>query len=203
MVNKQCRLSFDCLSVFTLFLMASRSEERLLWGWESFFDEINSFVQSADRQYGAANEGFSQYVIERTRICILNVSSLRDHLRNALDGWSNNAQQSQEESNVLECYNTLLFELLGLLRRIGQQWQVYLDQLDAHTASFSYQASSVTSGRHGRPRFEISPDQIIYLHSLSFSWKNISSMLGVSRMTMYRRCVQYGLVHPDTLYIKH
>ena len=43
-----CWLGSACLSVFTLLLMASRSEELLLWEWESFFDEINSFVQSAD-----------------------------------------------------------------------------------------------------------------------------------------------------------
>ena len=154
----------------------SRSEERLLWGWESFFDEISSFVQSAHRQYGVANEGFSQYVIERTRTCIANVSSLRDHLRNALDGWSNSAQQTQEQINALQHYETLLIELLGLLRRIGQQWQVYLDQLDEQTASSSYQVPSVSSGRRGRPRFDITRDQIIYLHSLSFSWKKISSI---------------------------
>ena len=157
----------------------------------------SSFVQSAHRQYGVANEGFSQYVIERTRTCIVNVSSLRDHLRNALDGWSSSAaQQNQGEINALEHYETLLFELLGLLRRIGQQWQVYLDQLDVQAASTSYQVSSVSSGRRGRPRFDITADQIIYLHSLSFLWKKISSLLGVSRMTIYRRRVQYGLVHP-------
>ena len=157
-------------------------------------------MQSAHRQYGVANEGFSQYVIERTCTCIANISSLRDHLRNALDGWSNSAQQTprqiQEEVNSLEHYETLLIELLDLLRRIGQQWQVYLDQLDAQTATSSYQVPSVSSGRRGRPRFDITRDQIIYLHSLSFSWKKISSMLGVSRMTIYRRRVQYGLVHP-------
>ena len=60
------------------------------------FYEISRFVQSTHRQYGAVNEGFSQYVIERTRTCILNVSSLRDHLRNALDGWNNGTQQSLE-----------------------------------------------------------------------------------------------------------
>ena len=100
------------------------SMDRLLWGWESFFDEISSFVRDADRQFGTANEGFSQYVVKQTQTCIANLSSLRDHLRNFLDVWNNSIQQDQNEIAVTQRYETSLTELLGLLRRIGQ---VYID----------------------------------------------------------------------------
>ena len=45
----------------------------------------------------------------------------------------------------------------------------------------------------GRPRFNISKEQLLYLCSLSFSWSDIAKMLGVSRMTIYRRRVEYRL----------
>ena len=46
----------------------------------------------------------------------------------------------------------------------------------------------------GRPRFNITYDQLLYLHSLSFSWEQIAGILGVSRMTIYRRRVEFGLL---------
>ena len=87
-------------------------------------------------------------------------------------------------------------EVLSLSRIIGQVWQLYIDQLDTHMSSTSYSVPLlVVSGRPGRPMFNISADQLIYLHSLSFSWTQISAMLGVSRMTIYRRCVEYSLTN--------
>ena len=46
----------------------------------------------------------------------------------------------------------------------------------------------------GRPKCEITSDQLDYLHSLSFSWTEISHLIGVSRMTIYRRRVEYGMM---------
>ena len=46
----------------------------------------------------------------------------------------------------------------------------------------------------GRPHFEISRYQLEYLRSLSSSWTAISSLLGVSRMTIFRRWQEFGMV---------
>ena len=46
----------------------------------------------------------------------------------------------------------------------------------------------------GRPRFQISKEQLEYLHSLFFSWTAIAGVLMVSRTTMYRRRVEFGLL---------
>lgn len=51
-----------------------------------------------------------------------------------------------------------------------------------------------TSGR-SRPRFDISIDQIEYLRSLSFTWTDIASLLGVSRMTVFWRRVEFEMVN--------
>ena len=42
------------------------------------------------------------------------------------------------------------------------------------------------TGRRGRPRFDIGRGQLVYLSSLNFTWNSISSIMGVSRMTIYR-----------------
>ena len=38
------------------------SEETELWGWERFFGELDSFLESVERHIGTANEQFAQYV---------------------------------------------------------------------------------------------------------------------------------------------
>ena len=57
-----------------------------------------------------------------------------------------------------------------------------------------YQSGVIQTGARGRPRFDINADQLEYLESLSFSWIDIASMFGVSRMTIYRRGLEYGMI---------
>ena len=52
---------------------------------------------------------------------------------------------------------------------------------------------SIEENGRGRPKFDITQEQIEYLRYLSFSWSSISSLLGVSRMTLYRRKKQFGI----------
>ena len=49
------------------------------------------------------------------------------------------------------------------------------------------------SGRPGRPRFEISEDVLLELRSYGCTWKQVADMLLVSRWTIRRRVVEYGL----------
>ena len=60
----------------------------------------------------------------------------------------------------------------------------------------SYQAPSIREGR-GRPRVIISLEQLQYLRSLNFSWTQISDLLGVSRMTVYRKRRDFGMENFD------
>ena len=46
----------------------------------------------------------------------------------------------------------------------------------------------------GRPRFDISEQQLMYLHSMGFTWVEIANLLGVSRMTIFRRRREFGQV---------
>ena len=51
----------------------------------------------------------------------------------------------------------------------------------------------------GRPKLEISIEEIEYLHGLKFTWTKISSLLGISRCTLYRRLKEEG-INPTNTY---
>ena len=69
-----------------------------------------------------------------------------------------------------------------------QKWQEYQDILDSGSShcQLAYQVNTVHTGRRGRPRFDITKDQIEYLASLSFTWSEIAALIGVSRTTIFR-----------------
>ena len=58
----------------------------------------------------------------------------------------------------------------------------------------AYRVTVMPTGVRGRPRFQISQEQLEYSHSLSFSWSDVSDMLGVSRMTIYRYRRDFNMV---------
>ena len=89
-----------------------------------------------------------------------------------------------------------LRRLLQINRRIEcikvicSKWEEYegvLDSLLTERPSVAYRAPiSVPRNGPGRPRFDISKEQLEYLSSLLFEWNEIAVLLGVSRMTIYR-----------------
>ena len=162
-----------------------------MWGWELFFEELSSFLRSLQRQYGTANESFSHYALERIGISCGSLESVLHQMRTTVAEGS----LSSSESATINEYCTLISELIRLLHSTAQEWESYLDQLlqVSFDSSMSYSAPTSTSLGPGRPKFQISPDQLQYLSSMSFNWTQIAEMLGVSRMTIYRRRVEYGL----------
>ena len=157
-----------------------------LSGWERFFEELCSLIRNINRQRGTANEDFSEYVIERLEVSIRSVSALIYHLRS-------NTPTDEEAARVGVQYSANLSELLECLRSMLREWQDYLNHYQPRSAS-SYRASVTPSARPGRPRFNISREQLQYLHSMSFTWVQISEILGVSHMTIYRRRQEYGMM---------
>lgn len=72
-------------------------------------------------------------------------------------------------------------------------WEQNLDRISTReTHASTIQPPLVRSSR-GRPRFDITREQLVYLASMSFTWMGIANLLGVSRMTIYRRRVEYSL----------
>lgn len=158
-----------------------------LLGWERFFEELAEFIRSCNRQSGTANQSFAEYALERIQTAIQSVSSLLHHIESA-------TPNSDDESTVLERYSTKLSELQSCLRELSRQWQEHIDRCMQLSCSTSYAAPSIHTSRRGRPKFYITKEQLEFLASMSFTRTQIARMLGVSHMTIYRRCVEFQMV---------
>ena len=69
-----------------------------------------------------------------------------------------------------------------------------MDHLELEGSVTAYAVPVDTHRRRGCPQLEISRDQLEYLVSLSFNWTQIAAILGVSRMTVYRRRREFGML---------
>lgn len=162
-------------------------------GWDEFFREIERFVSALDRYADTANAAFAEYALERLEVCITGVVRLATNLRSP----PTDLHVTAEETSIVYAYFEELDGLVTHLRQLAVEWQHYLDCLNVQINSASYSVSVVQTRRPsgGRPKFDISRGQLEYLHSMSFDWTKISSMLGVSRSTIYRRRSELGLLH--------
>ncbi len=142
---------------------------------EAFFNEVFRLVDQAERQYGLANRDYTDYIIERLEFVIIVCSDLFDNIRGV---------------SGLEDYCRSVGELVGAIRTILRSWEEYEGVLDANLSQrppMAYHLHPVHNSRQpGRPQFNISKEQLEYLRSLGFHWNEISILLGVSRMTIYR-----------------
>ena len=161
---------------------AEQEDDIDLSGWEAFFEELGHFFQSSSMVFDSANDGYANYVVERLEVCIIALHAVKENLEEALD----------DNSETIRIYLDKIIELLSICRTLSVKWE---QRLDAASANHFHPRPPVErrSGR-GRPRFKITKEQLLYLSSMSFSWSNVSVMLGVSRMTIYRRRVEYELL---------
>jgi hypothetical protein len=143
-----------------------------------FFDDIIKLLEGAERQYGVANLQYTEFIIERLEFCIISCNTILDQL-----------SLSQSSTTGMDEYCVYLKELVDCLRQIYYKWEEYELILHSHQGALllSYQSPLLrSSGGRGRPRFEITKDQLLYLASLSFKWTDIAALLCVSRMTIFR-----------------
>ena len=163
--------------------------ESVVWGWYRFFDEVQVVQESIMRQYGTADERYAHFSVDRLSICVQAVSNVRDHLH---DGES--TLMSEEERGVVSRYVQMLDELVGCLRQLVSLWEVYIDDMNGGNFDTAYRAPLIRLAGRGRPTFDISREQLEYLASLSFTWSQIAALLGVSRMTIYRRREEFHML---------
>ena len=69
-----------------------------------------------------------------------------------------------------------------------------MDHLELEGSVTAYAVPVDTHRRRGCPQLEISRDQLEYLVSLSFNWTQIAAILGVSRMMVYWRRREFGML---------
>ena len=75
---------------------------------------------------------------------------------------------------------------MSYLRALSQEFQDNIDVNERMAESRRYRVETSQSLGKGRPRFLILREQLEYLHSMSFSGIEIATLIGVSRMTIYR-----------------
>jgi hypothetical protein len=73
-----------------------------------------------------------------------------------------------------------LGDLIEAVRGIVLEWELHLERLDYERERTAYRAARDHTGQRGRPKFHISRDQLVFFRTLSFTWTNIASLLGVS-----------------------
>lgn len=170
--------------------MAEASNSAATWGWTSYFTEIATFIQSSERQFGRyVNQQFVEYVVGRLTGYLRHITDLRQHIADARQ-----TAGSEEGRSAIQSLVSSLDQLLHLLHQLIQQWQQHLESIGIQRTSSRYNTPRQQSPGPGRPSFTITQEQLVHLRSLSFTWTDISRMLGVSRMTLHRRREEYGLL---------
>lgn len=57
----------------------------------------------------------------------------------------------------------------------------------------TYRANRLLTGRRGRPAFDVSEDQLLFLVDSGFTVPKISELLGISKRTVERRMSDFGI----------
>lgn len=163
------------------------SDGYIVNGWQRFFVELSVFLSTADRQISTANQAYAEYVLERLQRALVSMNSVLHHLNTVTP-----AEEAQ--AGAITRYSSEITELSQCVREITSFWERRLDEvLSGRGSGASSYSASTESIPRGRPRFAIPREQILHLASMSFTWTQIAEILGVSRNTIYRRRLEYGL----------
>ena len=158
-------------------------------GWSRFFEELGRVISESQRQLGIANEEFVEYIVDKLEIGLRNINSILEVLRNGQE-----ELPEEEEREIAASYCRSISELISCLQTILSDWYMYQDTLDSDSLAQGFQFAVIhVPGRRGRPPFGIRRSQLEYLHSLGFTWTEMATLLGVSRMTLYRRRQEFGM----------
>ena len=158
-----------------------------VWGWSAFFDHVVSFLRRVRLEN--VSQDYLEFCLERLETIITGVNRIKSVLQTPIA----NTADSEEISTILH-YRQKVDELLQSLSQVHTDIDKMLDNY-LSDSTVAYQSHTVRSGQRGRPRFDITESQLQYLTSLSFTWKQIAKMLGISRVTLYRRRVEFGMLH--------
>ena len=117
----------------------SSDVDSLLWGWETFFEQLGRFLDSTVRNFSSANESYAAYVVERFEVCMITLNAIKLNLYNSTD-------------ITLRSYRDHVDEILSICRSLSVMWEQNLDTLSINE-TITIQPPVLRSSR-GRPRFE-------------------------------------------------
>jgi hypothetical protein len=157
-------------------------------GWQEFFRELESLLNEFTNRVNESNEAYCEYAIGRCDIAIRSISGVELNAGQLLRGETEPEDREQLQTILLN--STLL---LSSLRNISLLWEERLEVLSVDPPPRS---PPLTARRlPGRPSFAINPEQVLLLVEMSFSWVQISRLLGISRQTLWRRRILWGMHH--------
>jgi hypothetical protein len=87
----------------------------------------------------------------------------------------------------------LLHRLLEIYDNLVIRYSERLRWIEEREQDNSFHCGQERTGTPGRPRFVVSKPQIEGLQELGFSWSKIARMIGISRITLYRRRLALGI----------
>lgn len=156
-------------------------------GRVEFFSELESLLLEFRRRYGESNEEYCEYAIGRCGTAIRAVSGIEVNAEQLLGGDELQGTDDLEELQSI-LYNSI--QLILSIRTISSLWEERLEFLSVQP---SRSPSTLLTRQVGRPTFVLSMEQVLFLSEMSFSWVQIARLLGISRQTLWRRRLEWGL----------
>jgi len=138
---------------------------------DPFFQQVERIIIDLQRQHGVANERYTEYVIEKLALVHSSVQEIHDVIEEAL----NRSPSDETFCHIAE----MLRQLKEVIVSLEYIWQEYQSSIEERSTT-QYSIAVEYTQQRGRPRFAITREQLEYLHSLSFTWDTIVSILGVS-----------------------
>ena len=126
------------------------SSDTQLHGWELFFRELSSFLETRRRHAGIANRQLTEYIIERLETIIHAVVYVERVLQEGIDS-------TLGDVVVYQSYLDQLSNLEDSLRAVYREWEEYLDNFERLTSRLYNVPLEISSGPRvrGRPRFDV------------------------------------------------
>ena len=165
--------------------------EEALQGWDNFFSAVVVVLRETSEENFSLDQRTISYAKARIENCLIGLRRILDRLHYAT---------ATEGMTDLISKVKLLHERFSTLYTFWNENRQSVDdthQRQAPHNPISYSVGLVDSdrtGKKGRPTLCIERSQVEYLRSLQFSWSEIASLLGVGRMTLYRRRQNWGML---------
>ena len=161
--------------------------EEALQSWDNFFSAILVVLRESSEENFSLDQRTISYATARIENCMIGLQRILERLHDAA---------ITEGILDLISKTKLLYERFSTLHAFWDQNRQSGESQPSHS-SLQYRSvvrNSDRTGRKGRPTLSIERSQVEYLRSLQFSWSEIASLLGVGRMTLYRRRQTWGML---------
>ena len=125
-------------------------------GCGQYFSEIELFMTELVARRDGANADYRLYAVERCGLIIRTLSDIESAI---------SSETTDDSDHSLFTIRSVVRELIQTVRDICREWDELLDTIESSTKTH---APSSQDGSVGRPRFQISREQLVYLRSLNF-----------------------------------